>query len=153
GRLDPRPGGTRRRAPVALRAGTTRYHRHRALGRRAGAVPTPGLTQDRLPDASMNRLVLATTLRFSTCAGLAQERRALPTVEVLGRQEEAIGVSDAASQGAFTRQDIESRPLLRPGELLEGMPGMIATQHSGEGKANQLFLRGYNLDHGTDFAT
>ncbi len=32
------------------------------------------------------------------------------------------------------------------------MPGLIATQHSGEGKANQYFLRGFNLDHGTDLA-
>lgn len=32
------------------------------------------------------------------------------------------------------------------------IPGFIATQHSGGGKANQYFLRGFNLDHGTDFA-
>jgi hypothetical protein len=30
---------------------------------------------------------------------------------------------------------------------------MIVTQHSGEGKANQYFVRGFNLDHGTDFQT
>jgi outer membrane cobalamin receptor len=41
----------------------------------------------------------------------------------------------------------------RPGEVLETVPGVIITQHSGEGKANQYFLRGFNLDHGTDFAT
>jgi outer membrane receptor protein involved in Fe transport len=40
----------------------------------------------------------------------------------------------------------------RPGEILEAVPGLIVTQHSGEGKANQYFLRGYNLDHGTDLA-
>jgi outer membrane cobalamin receptor len=51
------------------------------------------------------------------------------------------------------REEIENRPLLRPGEILETVPGMIVTQHSGDGKANQYFLRGYNLDHGTDFAT
>ncbi|WP_438865440.1 TonB-dependent receptor [Neptunicella sp.] len=45
------------------------------------------------------------------------------------------------------------RPLLRTGELMELVPGMVATQHSGSGKANQYFLRGFNLDHGTDFAT
>src|SRR5262249_54609958 len=47
----------------------------------------------------------------------------------------------------------EKRPLLRAGEALEAVPRMIVTQHSGDGKANQFFLRGYNLDHGTDFAT
>lgn len=48
--------------------------------------------------------------------------------------------------------DFETRPLQRPGELVEVVPGMVATQHSGEGKANQYFLRGMNLDHGTDFS-
>jgi hypothetical protein len=83
----------------------------------------------------------------------AQDPTVLPPVEVIGRYEEAIGASDAASQGAVTREGIEKRPVLRPGEVLEAVPGVIVTQHSGDGKANQFFLRGYNLDHGTDFAT
>src|SRR5262249_19028970 len=48
---------------------------------------------------------------------------------------------------------LEDRPIYRPGEILEAVPGLVVTQHSGEGKANQFFLRGFNLDHGTDFAT
>ncbi|MFT3818229.1 MAG: TonB-dependent receptor [Rubrivivax sp.] len=48
---------------------------------------------------------------------------------------------------------MKSRPALRPGEVLEFVPGVIVTQHSGDGKASQYFLRGFNLDHGTDFAT
>ncbi len=55
--------------------------------------------------------------------------------------------------GTITQQLIEDRPILRPGELLETVPGLIVTQHSGEGKANQFYLRGFNLDHGTDFRT
>jgi len=74
-------------------------------------------------------------------------------IEVLGHYENSVGSSDAASQGAVTATLIESRPALRPGELLEFVPGVIVTQHSGDGKANQYFLRGFNLDHGTDFAT
>ena len=57
-----------------------------------------------------------------------------------------------ASQMTITGEDINSRPVTRPGEVLEAVPGLIVTQHSGEGKANQYFLRGYNLDHGTDIA-
>ncbi len=57
-----------------------------------------------------------------------------------------------ASQLTFTGEEINSRPVTRPGEVLEADPGLIVTQHSGEGKANQYFLRGYNLDHGTDMA-
>jgi outer membrane receptor protein involved in Fe transport len=57
-----------------------------------------------------------------------------------------------ASQTLVTGEELNARPATRPGELLEAVPGLIVTQHSGEGKANQYFLRGYNLDHGTDLA-
>lgn len=73
------------------------------------------------------------------------------TIIVYGRGERRIGEAGAASEGGVAGADIEVRPLLRPGELLEATPGLIATQHSGGGKANQFFLRGFNLDHGTDF--
>lgn len=76
------------------------------------------------------------------------------TVEVTGRHyDNAVGTSDAASQGRIRAELLKSRPAQRPGEVLEFVPGLIVTQHSGDGKANQYFLRGFNLDHGTDFAT
>src|SRR3954465_3329498 len=62
------------------------------------------------------------------------------------------GEADAASQGTIDDEQLENRPLLRPAEVLEVVPGLVTTQHSGPGKANQYFLRGFNLDHGTDFA-
>jgi outer membrane receptor protein involved in Fe transport len=77
----------------------------------------------------------------------------LPPVTVQGNYVNGIGTSDAASEGAVTSRLIESRPTLRAAEVLEFVPGVIVTQHSGDGKANQYFLRGFNLDHGTDFAT
>ncbi|HYX74772.1 MAG TPA: TonB-dependent receptor [Steroidobacteraceae bacterium] len=61
--------------------------------------------------------------------------------------------ADAASAGTATEDELENRPLLRSVEVLEVVPGLVVTQHSGDGKANQYFLRGFNLDHGTDFAT
>ena len=67
--------------------------------------------------------------------------------------ENLVGIAQSASQGAITARQLEERPLMREGEVLETVPGVIVTQHSGEGKANQYFLRGFNLDHGTDFAT
>jgi len=73
-------------------------------------------------------------------------------IYVYGRGERRIGTAGAASEGGVAGADIEIRPLLRPGELLEATPGLIATQHSGGGKANQFFLRGFNLDHGTDYS-
>ena len=74
-------------------------------------------------------------------------------IEVTGHYENAVGSSVAASAGRITSQLVEDRPILRPGEVLELVPGLIITQHSGAGKANQYFLRGFNLDHGTDFLT
>ncbi len=71
---------------------------------------------------------------------------------VYGRSIDMIGKAISGSQGIVGYADFEDRPLLRVGELLEVVPGMVATQHSGTGKANQYFLRGFNLDHGTDFA-
>ena len=59
----------------------------------------------------------------------------------------------AASAGDVSQAQIAAQPLLRPGAVLENVPGLIVTQHSGEGKANQYFLRAFNLDHGTDLAT
>jgi len=74
-------------------------------------------------------------------------------VVVTASAADAQGVSDAASVGTVTRQQIEARAVYRPGELLESTPGLIVSQHSGEGKANQFYLRGFNLDHGTDLRT
>ena len=77
----------------------------------------------------------------------------LPSIDVVGHYDNSVGSSEAASQGVIGADLIKSRAQLRPGEILEYIPGMVVTQHSGDGKANQYFLRGMNLDHGTDFAT
>ncbi|MCR9106537.1 MAG: TonB-dependent receptor [Gammaproteobacteria bacterium] len=82
----------------------------------------------------------------------AEEAR-LEEVLVEGRSVALIGQARSASEGIVGQADIALRPLLRPGDVLETVPGMIVTQHSGSGKSNQMFLRGFNLDHGTDFAT
>lgn len=77
----------------------------------------------------------------------------LPEVLVYGRADSLLGIAGAASQGTVSKDELERHILSRPGEVLETVPGVIITQHSGAGKANQFFLRGFNLDHGTDFAT
>ncbi len=73
-------------------------------------------------------------------------------VEVTVRSDDLVGIAGSSNEGSTGREDLEKRPILRAGELVETVPGAIATQHSGGGKANQYFLRGFNLDHGTDFA-
>lgn len=77
----------------------------------------------------------------------------LEPVTVTSNYQNAVGTSDAASQGSVTATLIANRPIERTGEILEFVPGLIVSQHSGDGKANQYYLRGFNLDHGTDFAT
>jgi len=76
----------------------------------------------------------------------------LGVMEVTGRASDLLGQTDSASAGVIGQAEFEFRPISRPGELVEVVPGMMATQHSGSGKANQFFLRGFNLDHGTDFS-
>lgn len=76
----------------------------------------------------------------------------LAPLEVEGKGFSLIGASTTSSEGVVGQVDLETRPILRTGEILESIPGMIVTQHSGTGKANQYFLRGFNLDHGTDFS-
>lgn len=77
----------------------------------------------------------------------------LQEIVVFGRGESKIGEATAASEGTVAGADLLVRPMVRVAELLEAVPGLIAAQHSGSGKANQYFLRGFNLDHGTDFTT
>ena len=110
----------------------------------------------------MKRIVFAAFLL--ACPALADETHGnaqnnpdetaytLETVRVYGRGLNLQGEAGAASEGVVGYDDFKDRPLSRVGELVEVIPGVVATQHSGEGKANQYFLRGFNLDHGTDFS-
>jgi hypothetical protein len=76
----------------------------------------------------------------------------LEEIIIDGKADDLLGVTDSATKGRATPRDFLSRPLMRRGEILETIPGMMITQHAGGGKANQYFLRGFNLDHGTDFS-
>lgn len=76
----------------------------------------------------------------------------IASVKARGRIDNLIGVAGSASEGYVGHSELEQRPILRPGELMETVPGVVISQHSGEGKANQYYLRGFNLDHGTDIA-
>jgi hypothetical protein len=85
-------------------------------------------------------------------AAIATSPNEVESVYVFGKRQEGIGTSISASEGVVSFAKFADRPLMRPGELVEVVPGLVATQHSGNTKANQYFLRGFNLDHGTDFS-
>ena len=88
-----------------------------------------------------------------SCAAWAGGEQTLERVVVTGSSTGLVGVADSANTGTVTQKQLEARTVYRPGELLEAAPGLIVSQHSGEGKANQFYLRGFNLDHGTDLRT
>jgi hypothetical protein len=94
-------------------------------------------------------VVLTLTLNADVVVTAPRTFRNLADIE--NPSESLVGIAGAASQGAVTAEQLEVRPIRRPGEVLETVPGMVISQHSGEGKANQYYLRGFNLDHGTDF--
>jgi outer membrane receptor protein involved in Fe transport len=140
------------------------YHRMRAQGHfKFGFKPALKLLPDvpyrkeyqgfRMRVSRISQLILALYAPVFSASALAEDIPSTNPVIVKGNYDNAVGTSDASSQGVVTSKLIERRPALRSGELLEFVPGVIVTQHSGDGKANQYFLRGFNLDHGTDFAT
>lgn len=81
------------------------------------------------------------------------EDAALDEVTVTASRADFMGTAVTASEGVIEDRELQLTPQYRPGQLLETVPGLIVTLHSGEGKANQFLLRGYNLDHGTDLET
>jgi hypothetical protein len=97
--------------------------------------------------------LLVLLLAATAVLGFAHETTAqLDKITVYGRGVDLLATARAASDGQVGAAELAARPFLRRGELLEVVPGVVVTQHSGAGKANQYFLRGFNLDHGTDFA-
>ncbi len=112
------------------------------LRRIATVKPEATITADAVLTLSLNADVLVTgTATFRNVADVENPSASL------------VGIAAAASQGAVTAAGLDARPMMRAGEVLETVPGLIVSQHSGEGKANQYYLRGFNLDHGTDFST
>jgi len=99
------------------------------------------------------KLAVAIMASLSAMAVSAQPGSGeIEEIIVFGRNTDLVGSAEAASEGSVGGADLLVRPLFKTAELLESMPGMVAVQHSGSGKANQYFLRGFNLDHGTDYS-
>ncbi|MFM6993351.1 MAG: TonB-dependent receptor [Rhodoferax sp.] len=101
---------------------------------------------------STNKFIFLISLMNMSLA-LAQNKDIAGTIEIRSQVENLTGTANSGSEGIVSGLRIAALPILRPGEVMEMVPGLIVTQHAGDGKANQYFLRGFNLDHGTDFAT
>jgi len=94
----------------------------------------------------------ATLFVAATASVVVSGQRTFSNLASVADQDELVGVADAASTGVVTPLELSERARRRPAEALESVPGMVVSQHSGEGKANQYYLRGFNIDHGTDLA-
>jgi TonB dependent receptor/TonB-dependent Receptor Plug Domain/Carboxypeptidase regulatory-like domain len=113
----------------------------------------PGLRQAAIPASGDVRADAALHLAFNADVTVSGKSTFTNLADAANPARNLVGIAQAASQGAITARQIDARPLMRAGEVLETVPGVVISQHSGEGKANQYYLRGFNLDHGTDFAT
>jgi len=102
---------------------------------------------------SARQLAIAVAILCAPPVCAAADDTPLQSVQVTASRTSQLGVADSANAGVVTQQQLEARTVYRPAELLETVPGLIVSQHSGEGKANQFYLRGFNLDHGTDLRT
>jgi hypothetical protein len=108
-------------------------------------------------------LIAANARRIAVCVAasilawpnaFAQDtEKSLAPVVIQGSRNSLLESAETANTGVVTKQQLDARTVYRPGEVLEATPGLVASQHSGEGKANQFYLRGFNLDHGTDLRT
>src|SRR5262245_43475579 len=102
---------------------------------------------------ALNQPDVVMTLSLNADVVVSGSRTFRNIADVDNPAESFVGIATASSQGAITAAQLNARPVMCAGEVLETVPGMIISQHSGEGKANQYYLRGFNLDHGTDFST
>jgi hypothetical protein len=109
-------------------------------------VSNPGFETKEIP-VTIGTTEAPAPLRISLAVGSVST-----SINVQGREDDLIGIAESGTQGTVGATEIQDRPILRSGEVLETVPGLIITQHAGGGKANQYYLRGFNLDHGTDFA-
>ena len=121
-----------------------------APSRPSSSIKTASIkSPDKQPDERLIALCLAALIIQSP----AHADDLLQRVTIDGSRANQLGLADAASAGSVSQKELAARTVYRPGELLEATPGLIVSQHSGEGKANQFYLRGFNLDHGTDLRT
>ncbi len=106
---------------------------------------------------NINKFLILTVIVYATLSSNVAysggERLILEPILISPDSLSLIGIADSANVGTVTKKQLESRAVYRAAELLEATPGLIISQHSGEGKANQFYLRGFNLDHGTDLRT
>jgi outer membrane receptor protein involved in Fe transport len=103
--------------------------------------------------AAQRAIAVTLTMGVACSSANAEQSTSLQEITVTAERLGLLGTASTAGEGVVADQELQLAPVYRPGQLLETVPGLIVTLHSGEGKANQYLMRGYNLDHGTDLST
>lgn len=96
--------------------------------------------------------LIAAAAAAAAATQATQDGNTLTEVVITAERLNLIGTATTSSQGVIVNDELALTPAYRPGQIEETVPGLVVTSHSGEGKANQYLLRGFNLDHGTDLA-
>ena len=148
--------GPPRDAASAKSGGDGRYVLPLAPGRYRVSFRLPGYAIHVAPEVTVEppgRSDLDATLQLAVSTSVVVTGRStFRNLAAFGSAWELVGVAGAASSGVVAASQIEERSLLRPADVLERVPGLVVSQHSGEGKGNQYYVRGFNIDHGTDLA-
>lgn len=112
----------------------------------ARAIPAP--VESRAPAPLRNEAASSVESGESGSDPVAPRRAAQNTeVEVLG---ERAAPPRSASETTRNQDVIQAAPHRTGGDLLQIVPGVFITQHSGQGKAYQVFYRGFDAVHGQD---
>ncbi len=110
-----------------------------------------------LDDISVNDTISFYKLEYSLREIVITTNQLDTTIDIVltkssASLDQVVLVSKVNVLSSFASVDIKTAPVKSTQEILRKVPGLIIGQHAGGGKAEQLFLRGFDIDHGTDIA-
>ena len=110
-----------------------------------------------LDDISAGDVIRFYSLGFKTQQFTVEENQLdgivnITMIESAVSLDQVVLVSKVNALSNFVNVDIKTSPVKSSQEILRKVPGLIIGQHAGGGKAEQIFLRGFDIDHGTDIA-
>lgn len=108
-----------------------------------------------LDDISLGDLILINSLGFKTQEITIGESQLDATINIMLIEsavslDQVVIVSKVNTLSQLVNIDVKTSPVKSSQEILRKVPGLIIGQHAGGGKAEQIFLRGFDIDHGTD---
>ncbi|TMM53771.1 TonB-dependent receptor [Maribacter algarum] len=108
-----------------------------------------------LDDISVGDLIIINSLGFKTQEITITENQLDANINIILEEaavslDQVVIVSKVNALSQLVNIDVKANPVKSSQEILRKVPGLIIGQHAGGGKAEQIFLRGFDIDHGTD---